>query len=55
MPHRSQRSVSGTADYQAGIHWPDLNEDIRVENLVLSQPFRRKSGFVSAVAGEVGG
>jgi len=35
-----------------GIHWPDLDEDISVENLILGQP-RRKPGFVSISLQEV--
>ena len=38
-----------------GIHWPDLDEDISVENLLPRPAFRRESGIVSAVVGEAGG
>ena len=37
-----------------GIHWPDLDEDISVENLNAGSTLRRKSGIVSAVVGATG-
>jgi hypothetical protein len=35
-----------------GIHWPDLDEDVSVENLLTGKPFRRKPEFIPAMARE---
>lgn len=34
-----------------GIHWADLDEDIRVESLLFGHPSKRKSEVVQALAG----
>ena len=51
---RLRRETTGDGLEREGMHWPDLDEDISAENLLLGKTFRRKSGLISAVAGWAG-
>ena len=46
---RTHFQISGTG---YGIHWPDLDEDIGIEGLLLGKKVHRKSSLIRAMATE---